>query len=489
MRITTSLPPRPAEVLGDGVLVARAEGIQATRRGGRVLAIEPESASWMVLDHRTWPVYAHLSRPLTFLALQAALPDRVPQDLTAEVLQLHRRGLVRLNGRPHLDPGGLWLHPDPEGPSFLALHVARGCNYACSYCYNSSAASPLEVMSPTVARRIVDKAFRELRATHLFFDFMGGEPLLAFETVLEVMRQARELQQVHQKEVSFLMQTNGALLTGDRVRRLVEFEVGVGVSLDGPPDLHDGHRRTRSGQDTHASVLANLLRARDMGLAVSPLAVIYEPASYPRVLDYFVEDLGFEAMRLNPCQPLGRARDHLDQGPERALALHRGFMEMVDRALGHARRLGRTLAVHDLDSMLRNLTSKRRTHMCLRSPCGLGNSILSFSHNGDVYACEEYEESTQGRLHIGSLDDLDLGSLAETSPRLEELWGRRVERIPRCSRCALRHICGGGCTHKALAWWGELLREDPLCRFYESTFTELMWKIWDEPELVPALGG
>jgi len=285
---STPLPLRFGEVLGDGVLVARAQGIQATRRAGRVLAIEPESASWMILDQRTWPVYACLSRPVTFQGLGAMLPGLDREDLASLVLQMHRRGLLRLNGRPHLDPAGSWSHPDPEGPSFLALHVAHGCNYSCSYCYNSSATTPLEVMTPTVSRRIVEKAFRELRATHLFFDFMGGEPLLAFDTVLETMRYARELQQVHQKDVSFLMQTNGALLTGDRVHRLLDFQVGVGVSLDGPADLHDHHRRTRTGQRTHALVLENLLRARDMGLSVSPLAAIEEPENYARVLDYFV---------------------------------------------------------------------------------------------------------------------------------------------------------------------------------------------------------
>jgi radical SAM protein with 4Fe4S-binding SPASM domain len=147
------------------------------------------------------------------------------------------------------------------------------------------------------------------------------------------------------------------------------------------------------------------------------------------------------------------------------------------------------LVVHDLDYMLRNLTSKKRNHMCMRSPCGLGGAILSFSEDGDVYACEEYEEGTKGIFHLGRLEDLDLGNLAAMSRPLQILWERRVERIPRCSRCTLRNFCGGGCTHKALAWWGDLLREDPMCRFFELTFTELMWKIWDEPDLVPALGG
>lgn len=481
--------PETREIrLADDVLVSRTEGIQAARRGSRVLLVEAETASWTILDQDTWPVYALLARPRTFGALSAALPALDPSRLASVVGELHAQGMVRLNGRPFHDVARLWPEKGALGPQFLALHMAQGCNFRCSYCYNSSEMFRGRTMPIPVARRILEKAFQEIPAPSLTFDFMGGEPMLAFESILEVLRYGRELEQRHQKRAAFLMQTNGALLTEERVRVLLEHQVGVGVSLDGPEELHDRHRLSAGGQGTHSQVEANLLRARDLGLQVTPLAVIDQPENYGRVLDYFVE-LGFEAMRFNYSNYMGRAKENLSFVPERAEAFHHGFMAMVVQALAHARRLGRPLILNDLCFMIRNVDTKRRDYMCMRSPCGLGDSILSFSVDGNVYACEEYEENTKGRFLLGRLEELDLGDLMALSETLRGLKQRRVENIPRCSRCHLRNVCGGGCTHKALAWFGELLREDPMCRFYELTYTELMWKIWDEPDLVPLLGG
>ncbi len=484
------IPPQvPGVQLGDQVLVARTEGIHTFRRGERVLAIEPQSASWTVMDPASWAVYVRLDRPKFFSALCRGLPDLKPGFVSSVVEQLHRLGMVGLNGRPYHDLARLWPDREPLGPRFLALHVTRACNFACSYCYNSSGEHRGATMTVALGRRILEKAFRELPAPHLSFDFMGGEPLLAFETILGIMSFGRELEQKYQKSASFLMQTNGALLTPERVQRLRDFRVGVGVSLDGPAEMHDRNRCLLGGRATHQSVLTNLLRARDQGLRVAPLAVVDEPSDYPGVLDYLVGELGFEFLHLNPCSALGRARETRHAGPERAEAFHHGFMAMLERAWHHSRRRGRPLAVHSLSDMLANLTSKQRDLMCMRSPCGLGDAILSFSEDGEVLACEEYEASTKGTFYLGQLEDLDLGSLASDSTRLRSLRQRRVENIPRCSRCPVRRFCGGGCAHKALAWSGELLREDPMCRFYELTFTELMWKIAEEPEIVPALGG
>jgi uncharacterized protein len=482
-------PQAPGVQLQDQVLVARTEGVQVFRRGERVLVIEPQTASWTVMDPASWAVYVCLDRPKLLANLYRDLPELQPGFVSSVVEQLHRLGMVGLNGRPFHDLASLWPDHEPLGPRFLALHVTEACNFACSYCYNCSGGGPGATMTLDLGRRILEKAFRELPAPHLSFDFMGGEPLLAFETILELMAHGRELEQKHQKAASFLMQTNGSLLTPERVRCLRDFQVGVGVSLDGPAEIHDRNRCLSGGRGTHHTVLNNLLRARDQGLRVTPLAVVERPSDYTRVLDYLVGDLGFEFLHLNPCSSLGRARETRPPGPERAEAHHHGFMAMLERAWHHSRKRGRPLVINSLSSMLANLVSKRRDLMCMRSPCGLGDAILSFSVQGEVLACEEYEPSTKGTFYLGQLEDLDLGRLALDSAKVQTLRQRRVENIPRCSRCPIRRFCGGGCAHKALAWSGELLREDPMCRFYELTFIELMWKIADEPEIVPALGG
>ncbi|HXE73529.1 MAG TPA: radical SAM protein [Candidatus Nitrosotenuis sp.] len=481
-------PQVPPSRLSDSTILTRAEGLYMSRRGDRVLLIEPESASWYVLEPAYWPIFMRIQRPIPLAHLISSFPQVRPEVVRSVVANLWYLGMLRADGRPYHDLSNLWPAPSHQGPAFLAVHIAEGCNFRCSYCYNSSMPFKGKRMPLELAHRIVDKAVTEIRSPHLTFDFIGGEPLLAFEEILGLIRYAREQGRRHGKAVAFAVQTNGALLTEERAIQLRDLNVGVGVSIDGPRELHDEYRIDLGGAGTHAKVLENLLRARDLGLRVSPLAVIYRADSYVPVLEYFLS-MGFESMRFNYANYLGRAKYNLTFAPERAEAYATAFLQMVDRAREHTRQSGRPLLIHDLCFMIRNVAAKKRDYMCMRSPCGLGDSIVSFSVDGNVYACEEYEENTKGKFLLGTLEELNLGNLMEVHQKLRALKQRKVENIPKCSRCHLRYICGGGCTHKALAYFGELLREDPMCGFYMRVYEELMWKIWDDPELVATLGG
>ncbi len=127
--------------------------------------------------------------------------------------------------------------------------------------------------------------------------------------------------------------------------------------------------------------------------------------------------------------------------------------------------------------------------MCYRSPCGAGNSVFGFAIDGGIHACEEM--ASTGALRLGSVYDegLNLAELIDNNPVVEQLRNRTVDNIPRCSRCPFRRFCYGGCTSKTLACFGDLMRESPMCGFYQIVFEELMWKLWDNPDMVRRLGG
>ena len=124
-------PQAPGVQLQDQVLVARTEGVQFFRRGERVLVIEPQTASWTVMDPASWAVYVRLDpKPLANLpTFPISSPDCVFRSRAT-----HRLGMVGLNGLHDLIVCGRITSP---GPRFLALHVTRQ-NFACAYCYNCS---------------------------------------------------------------------------------------------------------------------------------------------------------------------------------------------------------------------------------------------------------------------------------------------------------------------------------------------------------------
>lgn len=468
-------------------MVTRADGLFSSRRGDRVLVVEPLTASWAVLTQRTWTLLSSLNRPtssdaLIRRAVTAGLEDAAARDLIA---LLHRKGFVHLDGRPATDPHALWARP-PEVPSFVSVHVAEGCNLRCTYCY-ADAGADLNRMPRDLMFGVVEKSIREIPSAVLTIDFLGGEPFLLFDDITDVIAHGNRIAESLQKRVDWLMQTNGTLLTRERARLLATLNVGVGVSIDGPKALHDKYRPRAGGTGSFDEVFRNMLAARDEGLRVAPLAVIHEPATYTEVLRFFLES-GFEHMRFNYSNVMGRARDGLDFPADRAEAFAAGFLSLVREARAWCETHQRRLGIGDLDQMIAVLATKNRDYMCMRSPCGLGDSIISFGVNGEIYACEEFERHTKATFLLGQTSEMSIPEVVRSSPNYHLLKQRKVENIPKCSRCHLRYICGGGCTHKTLAYYGTHMREDPMCRYFQVVFEELMWMIAEDPAMVGWLG-
>jgi len=474
----------PQSRVHESDVVTRTGDFFISRRGQRCLVLEPESAQFLVMEPEYWRVFSYLERPRTFGDLVRAFPDLGARFLEPFVLQLHRTGLVRLRGKAYRNAAFLWRQV-LAAPSFIAFHLGGDCNFRCTYCYSPHGPSG-PAMTKGTAETIIRRYLTALPGDALSIDFLGGEPLLHFDVMVHAMKTAREL--LPNRRLSFLMQTNGSLLDAAKVEILKKFDVGVGVSLDGPAEINDASRLDAGGGGTHAVVRENMLRARDAGLKVAPLAVITDPSHYAPVLEYFVE-MGFDFLRLNYSSCLGKARGSLDFGQARGEEFARGYIEMAHLANRLSRRSAAPLRIFDLAHYLGNLTRPRRDYMCLKSPCGAGENIISFDGRGLAYACEEYEGRTRSKMCLGAPEDGDFVRFLKSSPALVELRGRTVDAIPRCRRCPFRNLCCGGCAHKALAAFGDFRREDPMCRFFQVVFEELMWLVTDTPSAVRNLRG
>lgn len=478
----------PAPQIRPQSVCARASGLYTLRRGDSVLVVEPLTASWGVFSPSAWKLFNATAKPqpaasLLREAVDSGMEERQATDLLE---QMYRQGFIHVDGRPLRDPRELWQRPN-DVPSFVSVHVLEGCNLRCSYCY-ADAGADANRMGRDLLFRVVEKSIREIPSDRLTIDFLGGEPFLLFDDIVDVVRFGRKLAERLGKRVEFIVQTNGTLLTRERARVLRDLDMGVGVSIDGPKHLHDRYRPRASGEGSWDEVYANLLGAREEGLRVAPLAVIHEPSTYTEVLQFFLEH-GFHFLRFNYTSRMGRARDALEFPADRAEAFAAGFLDMVRHAHDWCDRNQTRLSISDLNQMIRVLSSKNRDYMCMRSPCGLGDSILSFGTHGEIYACEEFERHTKATFLLGQTSEATLTDVVAASPNYHLLKQRKVENIPRCSRCHLRYICGGGCTHKTLAYYGTHLREDPMCRYFQVVFEELMWLIWADRRIVENLGG
>lgn len=475
--------------LPEGALLTRTPGVWMRRRGERVLFIEPESASWIVLEEPYLSFWQKMSRPMTWA--EAKTLDHPLEAEKRHDFLVHMYGLdmVRVNGRAFFNTPEVWKPPQ-RYPTYLCLHLTESCNFGCHYCmadsYPHKGKMPMET-----AKLIIEKVLHELPPNNLTIDFHGGEPLLAWDELLETVDHAKVVNERDglNKKLWFMLQTNGSLLTPDKVAKMKELGMIVGVSMDGPPEIHDRHRVfAGSEKGTFDTVLENVRMAEEMGYPVGLLSVIHEPKEYLTTFRFMLHEMKRKTMRINYSSYIGRSPYKLQFPVDRAEEFGYAWLEMIDEALAWCRENNESLQIADVNNQINNIVSKNRPFMCYRSPCGVGNSVLGFGIDGGIHACEEMASLDMFRVANIHDEGLNLARMVEDNPVLKLLQSRTVDNIPKCSQCHLKRICYGGCTSKTMARFGDAMRESPMCGYYLVVFEELMWRIHDNPDLVQRLG-
>lgn len=452
------------------------------RRGDEVLVVEPNSASWGVFPLPAFRVIKRLKTATAIANVQ--YQDQMELgEFTNLIKFLFRKNMISINGQSFWDTSTMWRVQ--KWPHFINIHMTEACNFACKYCY-ARAVSKAPRMSEDMARLIVRRIIKELPREDFLVEFHGGEPTLNLPAILAAADECHKQAQLTGKLVRVMMQTNGSLLTKEVFQKLTDAKIQVGVSCDGPEELHNLNRVYYDGRGTWSSVMRGI---ENTGRKVGVLAVVHKPEKYVEVLDFVVKHLGMKGARVNYSSCFGRAIDaHRDEyNQDRAEYFGHQWLKMTDYALDYQRSTGTQLTIADMDTYITNIVSKARPHMCNRTPCGLGNSLLTFNHKGDIYICDEL--CNNDKFKMGNMaDPQNLAEVMEESPVVAEAQSRSVETIPKCSTCTWRHFHGGGCSSKTYDYYGTIFREDPMCHFYPIVYEELMWKIHKNPELSGFVG-
>lgn len=332
----------------------------------------------------------------------------------------------------------------------LVLNVAQDCNMRCSYCFAIAGTygKAAKKMSRETAFQAVDFLLKHSgESQEVTLTFFGGEPLLNFDLIQATVKYAKEEAQKIGKGVDFSLTTNGTLLTEDKIRFFSENRIGVTVSLDGPPEVHDKNRRLRGGQGSYRAVLPKVLalirghRTRPVGAR----ATLTRDIPDLRRCLFHLLDLGFHEVGFSPVTS-SDPNHYLSEADLDSLLNQ--FRELAflfrDRALE-----GRFLGFSNIS----NLVMELHAGEVKRYPCGAGLGLLGVSANGDLFLCHrlvENEEAFLGSLEKG-IDPEKRGLL------LKELHlGKKAD----CHRCWVRHLCAGGCYHEALERQGSLFKKN-----------------------------
>lgn len=364
---------------------------------------------------------------------------------------------------PVLDPAVVANAP----PRFHLLAKPSGstCNIDCRYCFFLSK----EALYPDERHRMSDATLeayiRQLLESHRLPEvtvaWQGGEPTLMG---LDFFRKAVELVDRHRRpgqRVEHTFQTNGVALDDEWCAFLAANHFLVGLSVDGPRELHDAYRVTRGGQGTFDLVMKGLghLRAHRVEFNILCTVNAANQAHGRRVYQFFRDELGATWIQFIPIverattETLDIANRGWSADPrgKRLLYTQTGTL-VTNRSVG-ARQYGQFL-IDVFEEWVRRDVGKvyvqlfdvtleaafGRYKLCIHAPtCGYGPAL---EYNGDLYACDHFVEP---RFRLGNIHETHMLEMVASTAQRKFGDDKRDTLTRQCRQCEVRALCNGGC--------------------------------------------
>lgn len=330
----------------------------------------------------------------------------------------------------------------PVAPSFHVMAKPSGakCNLDCKYCFylekeSLFPAGPMR-MSDEVLEAYVIEYLASQSGPEVVFAWQGGEPTLMG---LDFFERAVALQKQHGqgRRIANAFQTNGVLLDDAWGGFLRRERFLVGVSIDGPAELHDRYRVDKGGKPTFEKVLRGIRLLQKHGVEFNTLTVVHrENARRPLEVYEFLKGIGSTHLQFIPL--VDRVGD-TDQAAEWSVVAedYGHFLTTIWDAW--IRRDVGKVFVQLFDVML-GVWLGQPAGLCLfRETCG---DAVALEHNGDLFSCDHF---VTPRHRIGNLLDQSLGDMV-LSERQREFGRSKQGTLPRyCLQCDVRFACNGEC--------------------------------------------
>jgi len=329
----------------------------------------------------------------------------------------------------------------------MAKPTGARCNLACEYCfflkkerlYPGSAFR----MSDEIMERYIRQTIEAHRVPAVTIAWQGGEPTLMGLDFFRRAVAAEKKYAGHGIRVENTLQTNGVLINEEWCRFMHENNFLVGLSLDGPRQMHDAFRRDKRGKSVFDRVVRAARLMQDHKVEYNILCTVNSVNSmHPHeVYRFFRDELGARYLQFIPIVE----RDNETGNQEGTRVTNRSvepaqygrflidiFDEWVRRDVG-------TMFIQFFDGVLASWLPGYSTLCILRPTCGQG---VALEHNGDVYSCDHYVEP---RYLLGNITETPLAELV--SSEQQRSFGRaKSETIPRyCRECRFLFTCYGEC--------------------------------------------
>ena len=326
--------------------------------------------------------------------------------------------------------------------SLLIKPASSNCNLRCEYCFYHSIAENRQIDSygimDTETLEVLVKKALEYSDDICTFAFQGGEPTLAglefYKKLIEFVTKYNN----KNVKINYAIQTNGIIIDDKWAEFLAANNFLVGLSLDGPKDIHDSHRVMPNGKGSYSRVIETVSLFNKYNVEYNILFVVTSNvARYINKIYKFFKSQGFKYLQFIPClDPLGEQPGGYKHSlsPERYAFFLKTLFDQYYTDI----KKGDTISIRYFDNIIGSAMGYKPEACGMFGVCSCQFIIES---NGGVYPCDFYviDEWCLGNYNEDSFEDII------NSEKAQEFIEVSKYIDPNCSGCRWFHLCRGGC--------------------------------------------
>ena len=322
----------------------------------------------------------------------------------------------------------------------LCLHVAHTCNLNCAYCFASQGKyhGDRAVMSFEVGKQALDFLVANSGSRrNLEVDFFGGEPLMNFQVVKDLVAYARRIEKEHNKNFRFTLTTNGMLVDDDVIEFANRECSNVVLSLDGRKEIHDRYRvdyADKGSWDRIVPKFQKFVEARQGKEYYMRGTFTHANPDFLKDIQQML-DLGFTELSMEPVVSAPGDPGALTQ--EDLPIIMEQYEQLAKLMLDREKQGSPFTFYHYMIDLTGGPCIYKRI-----SGCGSGTEYMAVTPWGDLYPCHQF---------VGE-EDFKLGNIWDgvTNPQVQEQFAAcNVYAHPECRDCWARLYCSGGCAANA----------------------------------------
>ncbi len=404
---------------------------------GLKIVIDVNSGAIHIVDNIVYDLLDYYKEDITLEEAFKALPKYTKSELEEglnEIKNLIEEGMLFTE-----DPYKEMILNDngPEYVKALCLNIAHDCNLKCKYCFASEGEyhGSRSMMSAEIGKKAVDFVIKSSGPRkNIEIDLFGGEPLMNFNVVKEIVDYARSIEKQHNKNIRFTMTTNATLLTDEIMDYIDENMGNIVLSIDGRKEVNDNIRTRRDGSGTYDAIMPKIkkmVEKRDKSKQY------YVRGTFTREnLDFF-EDvmlMANEGFKEISNEPVVLEENHpLSIRKEDIPVIFEQYDKLTNEIIKREKEGNGFKFYHFAMDLNGGPCVYKRI-----SGCGAGHEYVAVTPEGDIYPCHQFvgmEEFKLGTLDSEKLDE-DITTLFKKG---------NIYNKPKCENCWAKFYCSGGC--------------------------------------------